>query len=85
MAMLQEYIDYRHLDKSARQRWKPNVVEGHTIQKSWSDLESWIAASANSDQQLSFDGVRNAIDQKTKPPGSLGQLELLAAQLAMPH
>jgi len=58
-------------------------VETDTIKKSWSDLETWFAESVNADQHLSLDTVRSAIDQKTKPPGSLGRIELLAAQLAM--
>ena len=50
----------------------------------WPQLARWFNDLCESDaQQLSMEIVRNAIDQKTKPPGSLGELELVAAQLAM--
>ncbi|MEE9322033.1 MAG: nicotinate-nucleotide--dimethylbenzimidazole phosphoribosyltransferase [Granulosicoccus sp.] len=53
------------------------------MHKEWSNLDSWFVSQKSSAEQLSLKSARNAIDQKTKPPGSLGQLELLAAQLAM--
>lgn len=46
----------------------------------WTQLEDWFSSPANA---ISFNQVRNAIDQKTKPPGSLGQLEIVAAHLAL--
>ena len=49
----------------------------------WSNISRWFEASDDTLQPLSIDVVRDALDQKTKPPGSLGQLELVAAQLAM--
>jgi len=52
----------------------------HRQASQWKQLENWFA---DSPQEISSEQVRNAIDQKTKPPGSLGQIEILAAQLAL--
>ena len=58
----------------------------------WSELARWfepagnsavITLPCNSAGPLALAEVRHALDQKTKPPGSLGQLELVAAQLAL--
>lgn len=49
----------------------------------WLNLARWFAKTETTVPALSIDRVRRALDQKTKPPGSLGQLELVAAQLAL--
>nr|MBX2881130.1 nicotinate-nucleotide--dimethylbenzimidazole phosphoribosyltransferase [Granulosicoccus sp.] len=48
----------------------------------WPQLEQWFPSVNSSERSLTVSEVREAIDQKTKPPGSLGQLEYVAAQLA---
>ena len=53
------------------------------VSGAWSELARWFGPAGNSAGPLALADVRHALDQKTKPPGSLGQLELVAAQLAL--
>ena len=53
------------------------------MEAEWQELGSIFSSVPSSPDRLTVDGVRAAIDQKTKPPGSLGQVEILAAQLAL--
>ncbi|MCL4136046.1 UNVERIFIED_CONTAM: hypothetical protein GTU68_066058, partial [Idotea baltica] len=47
----------------------------------WLQLEQWFSESEL--RAVSYDQVRYAIDQKTKPLGALGQIEIIAAHLAL--
>jgi len=49
------------------------------MRTTWSELESWFTPDVS---PALLQEVRSAIDSKTKPPGSLGVIELLAAQIA---
>ena len=55
----------------------------HDVSGPWSELARWFEPADGSLLPLAVAEVRHALDQKTKPPGSLGQLELVAAQLAL--
>ena len=58
-------------------------TDKHDSAAEWSNITRWFETTDDASPLLSIDVVRDALDQKTKPPGALGQLELVAAQLAM--
>ena len=58
-------------------------TDNDSLSSQWLKLACWFETTDTTKDRLSIDTVRTALDQKTKPPGSLGQLELLSAQLAL--